>query len=47
MSNYDDNSSIGIYLFVFMILLGVFCFNVSGDSGTMAPLRRDLAQLYV
>lgn len=48
MSSTGENSSIGIYLFVFMIMLGVFCIGTRmdvGDSGS-GPLRRDLTQMF-
>ena len=48
MSSTGENSSIGIYLFVFMIILGVFCIGNRmdvGDSGS-GPLRRDLTQMF-
>jgi len=44
--NYDDNSSIGIYLFIGMIVLGVFCFGLPGNVDGTGPMRRDLTQLY-
>lgn len=47
MRSNSEDSSIGIYLFVFMIIIGVFCmgarFNSSGSTG---PLRRDLMQSF-
>lgn len=47
MSSTEENSSIGIYLFVFMIMLGIFCIGTRMDVGeTGGPLRRDLTQMF-
>lgn len=47
MSSTEENSSIGIYLFVFMIMLGVFCIGTRIDvSENSGPLRRDLTQMF-
>lgn len=47
VSSTDENSSIGIYLFVFMIILGVFCIGSRMDTtGGFTPMRRDLTQMF-
>lgn len=47
MSSTEENSSIGIYLFVFMIMLGVFCIGTRMDvSDNGGPMRRDLTQMF-
>jgi hypothetical protein len=47
VSSTDENSSIGIYLFVFMIILGVFCIGSRMDTTDgFTPMRRDLTQMF-
>ena len=47
MRSSSEDSSIGIYLFVFMIIIGIFCVGTRIDStGSDGPLKRDLMQFY-
>jgi hypothetical protein len=46
VSSTEEHSSIGIYLFVFMIILGMFCIGSRMDvSDNSQPFRRDLTQM--
>ena len=47
MRSNSEDSSIGIYLFVFMIIIGVFCIGARFDSsGSTGPFIRDLMQTF-
>lgn len=47
MSSTEEHSSIGIYLFVFMIMLGVFCIGTRMDGVGDGVVRRELTQVMV